>query len=98
PNMLTGPAPGDPAPLSTIAQWLPLYDGERWGTSAVDTRRAYGDEVTGSYEPQSGSDQIGAATGKVSLLDFHGNYRRAVLDGLTRSRPSNGPYEPPLER
>ena len=39
----------------------------------------------------------GAGSNKVSLIDFDGNVRSDVLDGLARSTPSEGPFEPNLE-
>ncbi|MEO1196952.1 MAG: hypothetical protein AAFX45_12370 [Pseudomonadota bacterium] len=97
PRMNTGGAPSDQSPLDTNARYAPLYDGERWTNSSVDTSRGYSDEVTASFAPQSGSSAIGAATGKVSLLDMAGNLRSDVMAGLTRATPSAGPFEPGLE-
>ena len=96
PNMVDG-APADEATnLDTAGRYTVLYDGERYESASVDTNRAYGSEVTASYAPLSGSNAIGAASGKVSILDMNGDLRSAVLDGLSRSAPSIGPYEPNL--
>ncbi|MEL7114025.1 MAG: hypothetical protein AAGP08_00290 [Pseudomonadota bacterium] len=97
PRMSTGGAPSNQAPLETAARYTPLYDGERWEGAAVDTSRSYTDEVTASFKPEAGSSAIGAASGKVSLLDMDGNLRSDVLSGLSRNIPSVGPFEPNLE-
>ncbi len=96
PNMVTGGEAGH-APLADTPQWNVLYDGERWEEGAVDTSRAYGNAPTASFVPEPGSPAIGGASGKVSILDFHGNLREDVLASLSRSNPSEGPYEPLLE-
>lgn len=96
PNMVTGGETGH-APLSTVAQWVVHYDGERWEGAPVNTARAYGNAPTASFRPLPGSVAIGGASGKVSLLDFDGNLRADVLAGLSRAIPSIGPYEPDLE-
>jgi hypothetical protein len=97
PRMNDGGAPSDQGPLSTAARYDVLYDGERWQGGALDTSRAYSDEVTASFRPEAGSSAIGGAAGKVSLLDMDGNLRSAVLAGLSRSIASAGPFEPALE-
>jgi len=84
-------------PLDTSSGWTPLYTGETWKATSLDTRMGYTSAITGTYKPLTGSSAIGGATGKVSLLDFEGNLRSEVLAGLTRSVPSIGPYEPDLE-
>ena len=85
-------------PLNTTGSiWTPLFDGERWLGTALDTDFATPAADICSYEPLTGSAAIGGASGKVSLLDFDGNLRSTVLAGLTRSTPSKGPYEPNLE-
>lgn len=97
PNMADGAPANDRSPLNTTARWSPIYDGERWKTAPVDTTRAYGSEISASFRPLTGSSAIGAAMGKVSLLDMDGNLRSEILAGLSRSTPSEGPYEPALE-
>lgn len=97
PNMVTG---GDTSmvPLDTTPQWNSWHTlGAFWQSSTPDTDRAYGHEPTAQFVPQSGSNAIGGATGKVSLLDFNGNVRADVLAGLTRTQPSIGPHEPAIE-
>ena len=85
-------------PLNTTGSiWLPLFDGERWLGNALDTDFATPAADICSYAPLTGSAAIGGASGKVSLIDFDGNLRSTVLAGLTRSTPSEGPYEPNLE-
>lgn len=86
------------SPLDTAdGAWEPTYDGEIYENNAQVPGTTYGRECTALFKPQSGSTAIGTATGKVSLLDFEGNLRSAVLDGLIRDTPSKGPYEPDLE-
>ncbi len=96
PNMTSGGNTAQ-APLDTTVQWVTNIDGERWENEPLDTTRDYGDEVTALFMPQTGSSAIGGATGKVSLIDFNGNLRSDVLAGLTRSTPSEGPFEPSEE-
>ncbi len=104
PNMVDG-GPSDAANnLDETSRYTPLYSGERWKDEAVDTSRAYPDNrVTASFKPLTGSNVIGAATGKVSILDMDGNLRSEVLAGLLAANPaarttaSVGPYEPNLE-
>lgn len=85
PNMTSGGTVAD-APLDSVANWSPRYDGERWETEPLDTTRAYGLEVTADYAPLAGSNAIGDATGKVAIDDFYG-----VLRG---TNPSRGAIEP----
>lgn len=75
----------------------PLFDGERFEATALDTQSATPPTDICSYRPLSGSSSIGGATGKVSLIDFDGKLRSEVLASLSRSTPSIGAYEPDLE-
>jgi len=97
PNMVDGAPANDRTPLDTTVRYSLRYDGERWESPTVDTSRAPGNAPSASFAPLAGSSAIGGATGKVSLLDMDGNLRSEVLAGLTRSSPSEGPYEPNIE-
>lgn len=76
----------------------PVFDGKRYEVDDVETQ--YGTPMSdiSSYRPLDGSSAIGGAVGKVSIIDFNGELRSKVLESLTRSTPSMGPYEPDLER
>ncbi|MEL7460359.1 MAG: hypothetical protein AAGJ39_05325, partial [Pseudomonadota bacterium] len=85
-------------PLETSdGAWDPIYGGEIYGAGSPVAGTTYGRECTATFKPLAGSDAIGSASGKVSLLDFEGNLRSEILAGLSRNTPSKGPYEPDLE-
>lgn len=92
-NMLTGAGP-DTGPINEAVQWTSGYTGEIW---ALDDGSGFETPADRQYQgarpeiipvPQSGHSAIGAASGKVSILDWNGNWR-GDLSGAN----STGPWE-----
>lgn len=83
--------------LSTTSRWTPLVTGRIFETGSINTDYTPPANSTASFKPLTGSNAIGAASGKVSLLDMDGNLRATVLDGVAgKSAHDIGPYETTL--
>ena len=92
-NMITGAGP-DTGPIDETERFTPGYTGEIWalddgsGFETPADRQFQGASPAIVPVPQIGHSAIGAASGKVSILDWNGNLR----SGLSGAN-STGPWE-----